>query len=170
MKEKMKVYIRWMIRRDLDFVCAIEQQYPSADSWVEGDFIRHLRVRNCIGFIAEDEHDEVVGFMVCMLDRERVSVLKFGVATGSAGKGVGRQMIDKLKSKLATGRRGEIVFTVDERSMGFLLVLRAMQFKATGVSRDCFSGVDGITMRYALCDFVNSSQLVLGDGVRDERS
>ena len=57
-----KVHIRWMIRRDMAEVLAIEAdsfEYP----WSEDDFIRCLRQRNVIGMVAELD-DRIVGFMV----------------------------------------------------------------------------------------------------------
>ena len=55
-KEKVRVHIRWMIRRDMADVLAIENasfEFP----WLEDDFIRCLRQRNCIGMVAESEPD-----------------------------------------------------------------------------------------------------------------
>ncbi|MEM1305855.1 MAG: ribosomal-protein-alanine N-acetyltransferase RimI, partial [Planctomycetota bacterium] len=49
---KLRVHIRWMIRRDMQEVLGIEQEsfeFP----WLEEDFIRCLRQRNCIGMVAE---------------------------------------------------------------------------------------------------------------------
>ena len=43
-----RVHIRWMIRRDMPEVLAIEHasfEYP----WCEEEFLRVLRQRNCIG-------------------------------------------------------------------------------------------------------------------------
>ena len=57
----LPVHIRWMIRRDMPSVLAIEQEcfeFP----WYEDDFVRCLRQRNCIGMVAELD-DKVVGYM-----------------------------------------------------------------------------------------------------------
>ncbi|MDA8746115.1 ribosomal-protein-alanine N-acetyltransferase RimI, partial [Rubripirellula amarantea] len=59
---KTCVHIRWMIRRDMPAVLAIENK-SFEFSWTEEDFIRCLRQRNCIGMVAE-ENDQVVGFMI----------------------------------------------------------------------------------------------------------
>jgi ribosomal protein S18 acetylase RimI-like enzyme len=73
-KQEVRVHIRWMIRRDFPEVLAIETEsfrFP----WLEEDFIRCLRQRNCIGMVAE--HDErVVGFMVYELDKSCISPWK----------------------------------------------------------------------------------------------
>ncbi len=47
-KQSLGVHIRWMIRRDMTEVLAIEDgsfEFP----WTEDDFIRCLRQRNCSG-------------------------------------------------------------------------------------------------------------------------
>ena len=77
-KQEVRVHIRWMIRRDMPEVLAIEGEsfeFP----WLEDDFIRCLRQRNCIGMVAEHE-DRVVGFMIYELHKTRIHVLNFAVA------------------------------------------------------------------------------------------
>ena len=77
-KQEVRVHIRWMIRRDMPEVLAIEGEsfeFP----WLEEDFIRCLRQRNCIGMVAEHE-DRVVGFMIYELHKTRIHVLNFAVA------------------------------------------------------------------------------------------
>ena len=54
-----RVHIRWMIRRDMPEVLAIEHasfEYP----WCEEEFLRVLRQRNCIGMVAE-HGERIVG-------------------------------------------------------------------------------------------------------------
>src|SRR5207253_7769626 len=88
------VHIRWMIRRDMPHVLAIEQEsfeFP----WSEEDFIRCLRQRNCIGMVAEVE-DKIVGFMVYELHKTRLHLLNFAVAGLWQRRGIGTQMAGKL--------------------------------------------------------------------------
>ena len=52
LKQALKAHIRWMIRRDMPEVLAVEGEsfeFP----WCEEDFLRCLRQRNCIGMVAE---------------------------------------------------------------------------------------------------------------------
>src|SRR3954451_20269262 len=61
-KAQVRVHIRWMIRRDMPEVLAIEHagfEYP----WCEEECLRVLRQRNCIGMVAE-YGERVVGFMI----------------------------------------------------------------------------------------------------------
>ena len=72
-KQELSTHIRWMIRRDMPEVLAIENlsfEFP----WSEEDFIRCLRQRNCIGMVSEHE-EQVVGFMIYELHRNRLHVL-----------------------------------------------------------------------------------------------
>ena len=88
-KQEVRVHIRWMIRRDMPEVLAIEVEsfeFP----WLEDDFIRCLRQRNCIGMVAEHE-DRVVGFMIYELHKTRIHVLNFAVAKSFRHCGVGSQ-------------------------------------------------------------------------------
>src|SRR5215467_10391501 len=99
----VKVLIRWMIRRDMPEVLAIEQhsfEFP----WCENDFLRCLRQRNCIGMVAEHD-DQVVGFMIYELHKARLHVLNIAVSSRFRRLGVGVQMIEKLIGKLSSQRR-----------------------------------------------------------------
>ena len=99
-KQDLRVHVRWMIRRDMPEVLAIEGQsfeFP----WAEDDFLRQLRQRNCIGMVA-DHGDEVVGFMIYELHKTRLHVLNFAVAPEHRRRGIGRQMMAKLMGKLSS--------------------------------------------------------------------
>jgi len=132
----LRVYLRWMIRRDFPEVLDIESEsfeFP----WSEDDFIRCLRQRNCIGMVAE--HDErVVGFMVYELHAHRLHVLNFGVAAACRRRGVGRQMLAKLFSKLSLQRRTKILLEVRESNVPAQLFFRAENFRAVSVLRDFY--------------------------------
>ena len=92
--QKIRVHIRWMIRRDLPKVLAIEEdsfEFP----WGEEDFIRHLRQRDCIGMVAE--HDErIVGFMVYALHKRQLRLRNLAVASDVRRRGIGTQMVGEL--------------------------------------------------------------------------
>ena len=99
LSQALKVHIRWMIRRDMPEVLAIENdsfEFP----WCEDDFLRCLRQRNCIGMVAEHD-DRVVGFMIYELHKARLHILNFAVGTRFRRLGVGTQMIEKLVGKLS---------------------------------------------------------------------
>ena len=68
--DRLRIQLRWMIRRDMPEVLSIEQEafeFP----WLDEDFTRCLRQRNCIGMVAE-VGDSVVAFMIYELHRTRL--------------------------------------------------------------------------------------------------
>ena len=136
-KLEVRVHIRWMIRRDMPEVLAIEGEsfeFP----WLEDDFIRCLRQRNCIGMVAEHE-DRVVGFMIYELHRTRIHVLNFAVAEDQRHCGVGSQMIAKLAAKLSSQRRSRIVLEVRETNLAAQVFFRENGFRAVSVLRSYYA-------------------------------
>lgn len=125
-------YVRWMIRRDLDFVMAIEKEAFGQYAWSQGEFLIALRQRNCIGMVAE-RNEEVVGYMVYELHKHRIELLNFAVRGRSQRLGVGTAMVDKLKSKLVYQRRKSIVLELRERNLDGQLFFRKAGFRCTGI-------------------------------------
>ncbi len=125
------VHIRWMIRRDMPEVLTIEDgsfEFP----WLEEDFIRCLRQRNCIGMVAEYD-DRVVGFMIYELHKNRIHVLNFAIASDCRRRGVGNRMVAKLTAKLSSQRRSRIVIEVRETNLAAQLFFRENGFRAVSV-------------------------------------
>ncbi len=151
-KESIKLHIRWMIRRDMPEVLAIEGgcfDHP----WTEEDFLQALRQRNCIGMVAEHE-ERVIGFMIYELHRSRLHLLNFGVHTGFRRHGVGRQMIGKLLAKLSHHRRTKVTLAVREGNLTAQLFFKKQNFVATKVLRKFYSdsGEDAYLMQFHLAN------------------
>ena len=111
----INVHIRWMIRRDMPEVLNIEQasfEFP----WLEEDFIRCLRQRNCIGMVAEYD-ERVVGFMIYELHKDQLHVLNFSVRPHVRRRDIGMQMVNKLIGKLSQQRRNRIVLEIRETNL-----------------------------------------------------
>jgi [ribosomal protein S18]-alanine N-acetyltransferase len=145
-----RVHIRWMIRRDMPEVLAIEHasfEFP----WCEEEFLRVLRQRNCIGMVAECG-ERIIGFMIYELHRNRIHVLDFATHPEFRRHGVGRQMVTKLVGKLSTQRRNRIVLCVRETNLPAQLFFRVVGFRAMEVIREHFqdTGEDGYGMLYHL--------------------
>jgi len=135
-QEQLRIHVRWMIRRDMREVLAIEQEsfeFP----WSDEDFTRCLRQRNCIGMVAE-AGDAVVAFMIYELHRSRLHVLNFAVARSHRRLGVGTRMMQKLVGKLTPERRSRIVLEVRETNLPAQLFFRAMGFRAISVLKDFY--------------------------------
>ena len=147
-KQEVRVHIRWMIRRDMPEVLGIEVQgfeFP----WLEEDFIRCLRQRNCIGMVAEHD-DRVAGFMIYALHKARIHVLNFAVAAAYRRRGVGSQMIAKLIAKLSSQRRKRVVLEVRETNLAAQLFFRENGFRAVSVLRSYYADTpeDAYLMQY----------------------
>ncbi len=143
-----KVEIRWMIRRDMPEVLAIETgsfEFP----WREDDFIRCLRQRNAIGMVAE-RNERIVGFMVYELHGDRLHVLNFAVAADERRHGVGTTLCQKLGSKLSRERRTRILLEVRESNLDALKFFRAIGFRAISILRDFYEDTteDAYLMQY----------------------
>lgn len=147
-KQQVRTHIRWMIRRDMPEVLAIEAasfEFP----WLEEDFIRCLRQRNCIGMVAEHD-DRVVGFMIYELNKSRIQVLNFAAAPDVRRRGVGSQMVRKLIGKLSAQRRTRILLEVRETNLAAQLFFRNNGFRAISVLRDYYEDTpeDAYLMQY----------------------
>jgi len=133
LKSQLPVHIRWMIRRDMQDVLAIESgsfEFP----WSEEDFIRCLRQRNCIGMVAE-HNERVVGFMIYELHKNRLHILNFAVNESLRRRGVGSQMLKKLIGKLSRERRNRIMLEIRETNLPAQLFFRELGFRAVSVLR-----------------------------------
>ena len=147
-KQQLRVHIRWMIRRDMPEVLGIEAEsfeFP----WLEEDFIRCLRQRNCIGMVAEHD-DRVVGFMIYELAKNRIQVLNFATAAEYRRRGIGTQMIAKLIGKLSAQRRTRVTLEVRETNLPAQLFFRDSGFRAVSVLRDYYEDTpeDAYVMQY----------------------
>ncbi len=147
-QQKICVHIRWMIRRDMPEVLAIENQsfeFP----WSEEDFIRCLRQRNCIGMVAEYD-ERVVGSMIYELHKTRLHILNFSVHSDYRRRAIGRAMISKLISKLSFQRRNRIMLEIRETNLVAQLFFRDAGFRAVSVLRDFYDDTteDAYLMQY----------------------
>ncbi len=129
--------IRWMIRRDMPRIVAIEQQcfeFP----WDEETFIRCLRQRNVIGMVIEpdvkthkgrsNDINEPAGYMIYELHRNRLHLLNFATHPDYQRQGYGTALMDKLKSKLCpdANRRNRLTLEVRESNLVCSAVLSCM--------------------------------------------
>jgi [ribosomal protein S18]-alanine N-acetyltransferase len=149
-KQHLDVQIRWLIRRDMPEVLKIEREsfeFP----WTDEDFMCCLRQRNCIGMVAEYDH-QIVGFMVYELHKSRLHILNFSVGSEYRRMGVGTQMVLRLVDKLSQQRRQEIVLEVRERNLDAQLFFKSHGFKAITVLRHHYEDTeeDAYIMRFRL--------------------
>jgi [ribosomal protein S18]-alanine N-acetyltransferase len=142
--------VRWMIRRDMTAVLKIERQafeFP----WNEDDFIRCLRQRNCIGQVACDLiSDEVRGFMIYELHKNRLHILNMAVACDHQRRGYGRWMVNRLIGKLSHERRNRIMTEVRETNLDAQLFFKSQGFRAINVLKNFWDDTteDAYLMQY----------------------
>ncbi len=158
----LRVHIRWMIRRDMEQVLAIEEasfEFP----WSEEEFIRCLRQRNCIGMVAE-RGERVLGFMIYELHKTRLHIMNFAVDPEARRHGVAQQMIEKLIGKLSSQRRTRLSLEVRETNLAAQLFFKEVGFQATSVLRNFYddSPEDAYLMQYyhrsAEADFLDTDE------------
>lgn len=151
---KTETHIRWMIRTDFNRVLDIEHRAFDTP-WSEADLTKVLMQRNCIGMVAVPESDPIggpiFGYMLYELHKGHLHLLNFAVDFEHRRQGIGRGMVEKLKSKLSPNRRNRITLEVRESNVEAQLFFRAAGFLATGVVWERFAnGEDAYTMELRL--------------------
>lgn len=147
---KNETQVRWMIRRDMPEVHAIERQsFPVP--WTGEEFLTLLRQRNCIGMVAEHQ-ERIVGFMIYELLKSQLHVLNFAVDPKCRRMGVGAKMVEKLINKLSQQRRNELRVEVREGNLAAQLFFKSQGFSATNVLRNYYEDTteDAYVMRYLI--------------------
>ena len=124
-KRRLRIHIRWMIRRDIPEVLEIER-LGAADPWDEDAIVALLRQRNVIGMVAEDTmSDHILGHMIYELHRTRIELVRLVVHPAYRRRGVGTMMVGRLKAKMSQNRRTSWCCLVSETQLDVQLFLRA---------------------------------------------
>lgn len=145
--QQVRVQIRWLIRRDMPEVLEIERE-SFEFAWTEEEFLCCLRQRNCIGMVAELDH-QIVGFMIYELHKSRLRILNFAVAPSARRLNVGSQMVGRLIDKLSQQRRKEIILEVRETNVPAQLFFKDKGFVAVSVLRNHYD--DTAEDAYYMC-------------------
>lgn len=131
--KRLKVHIRWMIRKDLSQVLEIENNNSQLSSpigkWGKQDFLAILGDNNNIGMVAE-YREKILGFFVYNLQPDKLHVYNMAVDKDYENQGIGVQLVDMLKSKLKLGRRTMLEIDVREYSLRAQLFLKKRGFLA----------------------------------------
>ncbi|WP_417744787.1 ribosomal protein S18-alanine N-acetyltransferase [Rosistilla oblonga] len=149
----MSLQIQWIrIGKELPRVLEIENA-TFENPWGESDFKRAMDKRNHVCMVAKDDQGNVVGYMVYHLLSTGINLLVMAVDARHQGRGIGRAMVDKLKSKLTPNQRKRIVLDVRESNLGGQLFFRSMGFMATQVLKGHWdhSQEDAYRMQY-MCE------------------
>jgi ribosomal-protein-alanine N-acetyltransferase len=124
--------VRWLCKRDHDAVLDIDRrvfQFPITRHELE----TKLRKRSTIGMVAEYD-GRVVGHMIYNLERTAIRLDEIAVHPEDQRTGVGRLMMEKLKSKLI-GKRVSIACAVRETNVVGQLFFKEMEFDCVQIIR-----------------------------------
>jgi ribosomal-protein-alanine N-acetyltransferase len=115
--------------------------------WLEEDFFRRFRQRNCICVVAEND-DQIDGYMVYKLFKHRFEILNLAVHPAVRRQGIADELVSRL-IRIHSDRTA-IEVTIRETNLSGQLFFKSLGFKAVEILRDYFDDVDedAYLMRY----------------------
>jgi ribosomal-protein-alanine N-acetyltransferase len=157
--------IRWLSKRDLKLIVAMEQRgqtHYDADfeidvvhhyCWTAKDFEETLAEKNTLGLVAENEQGDVVGFMLYQLLKDRFEVVKILVDPDSRRQGYGTVLLIKLyqKATAKSSKRKIIECNVHEDDRIMQEFLKHLKFSSRLQRKYYASGEDAYQFMYS-CD------------------
>ena len=136
--------VRWLTIPDLPRVMEILE--GNGIDIPEAELRLMLRQRNVIGMVAECS-GLVSGVVVYALEKQAIDIHLLAVDPGQQWTGIGRGMIDKLKTKM-TDKRRSLFATVSEYDVAAQMFSKAMGFRAVETLHDWDDQWDGILFQY----------------------
>lgn len=141
----LRVHVRWMVRRDVGQVEAIEQ----ANGWhplTSGDILAANQSRNRISMVAECG-ETIVGYSMHDLHESRMAIARLVVPPDCRRLGIGGQIVAALQRKASQSYgRKSIVVDVPETMLEAQLFFRRMGFRAAKVLRGHYGTEDAYRM------------------------
>lgn len=131
--ELLRVQLRWMNEKDLDFVYELEQKCSSTP-WGAMEFANVLMHSNSVGLVVEYQ-SRIIGYVIYETFEGRLEISNVAVLPEFRRKGVGSQMIARLACRLTRFSRNEIRLTVRESNLAAQLFFRSLGFKAVSIRR-----------------------------------
>jgi ribosomal-protein-alanine N-acetyltransferase len=129
------IYVRWLIRRDMPEVLAIENELPSPAT--EKEIIDCIRQRTMIGMVVEYE-GVVVGYMIYELLKEKLRIHQLAVAKSHRRKGCGTALVQKIARKLGDKNRTSIDIQVSDGNFELIGFLKSLGFFITSMAGRSF--------------------------------
>lgn len=128
--------LRWVIRRDMDDILAIDRQaFGPADCWGEAEWLTLLKQRNTIGTVCETSHD-IHGVIAYSLNKGLLIIERLVVRNADRRKGYGSQMVQRLLDRLHIQKRHSVETIVPEHMVGAQLFFASLGFVAVACERD----------------------------------
>jgi ribosomal-protein-alanine N-acetyltransferase len=99
--------------------------------------------------------------MIYEIHKNRLHILNFATCEKHRRQGVGRAMVDRLRSKLSHDRRNRILLEVRETNLSAQLFFRSVGFRATATLHGYFSDgtEDAYVMQYRYVPAADEVQL-----------
>lgn len=137
--------IRWIIRSDIDKICKFD------DSIQPDALIEILRDRSTIGILVEQK-EIILGYCLYSLANESITIVRIVVDENNRRQGIGRILIDKIKTKLDavyTYNKSYkvLVANVKEDNIVALNFFKAMRFKSR-LSKSKRGGLDMVKFKF----------------------
>lgn len=132
----MEQIIRWMVRRDMKEVLAIEKnsfEFP----FTPEDFENELRRRDVVGMVSEVD-GEVAGYILYSIRKHRMDIVVLAVAEKRRRQGVGERLVNMLKGKVNNQNKRRIRTHVRETNLPALIFFRKHGFLATTILKDFY--------------------------------
>jgi ribosomal protein S18 acetylase RimI-like enzyme len=134
-----KIFCRWMGPKDEGRILEIENDSSPQPQGV--DLLAYLKKRNYFGVVCE-VNSKIVAFMIYHVRKENIEIESFCVDPNYRLQGIGKKMMDEVKTKLNSRRRKLDLFVPDS-SLDAHLFLKRMGFIADGIIRRCYGQDDG---------------------------
>lgn len=136
MDDKIKAGIRYYCPGDLEEILDIEvNSFPFP--WSPADYQYSLEPGTGYNILVAIVDAKVAGFAVVEFDREFFEIVKVAVRHDMRRKGIGTQLINKIKSKVWPGQ--SLFFFVREGNTNAQLFLRSNGLVAEAIEKDFFS-------------------------------
>jgi len=124
MKLSYEIKTRYITKDDMARVGYIDKENKD-------DIVTMLKGREIVnGMVAVNDTDDVIGFCVYSLENpETFNILHLAIDQNFCRQGIGRTLIDRMKSKL-NDKRNILEYDVPESYLAMHLFLKAMKFNA----------------------------------------
>lgn len=139
--------MRWLIRRDLPEVLAIERE-AFEQPWTQREFLRELRQQKVIGRVLE-VGDHIAGYMVYENSKRHVTLLNMAVRHDLRRQWLGTGMLEALRDNCVARRRQSVGAWVDETNLRMHLLLRSCGFLAVDRAVEYWPSRDALLFRWA---------------------
>ena len=156
------LHIRWMIRKDLPDVMAIENMsFP--DPWSVEAMAKELGHQRVVPFVVE-KHGVIVGYMMFEVGKQSIALINLAVHPDHRREGIGSVRMAKLMTSLSAGKRERLTVLVKESNLPALTFFKSHGFRATRIVHpDWDLDDDGIEMEFELVDVdLLMDQLIFG--------